>query len=360
VGISAESYVEEAGPVGWGLAHPLLLAQLYQYYGDRRILEGHFDAACTWVDLLEQHSDGYIIDRCIGDHESLDPNPIELIATAHFFLAASLVAGFANTLERSQDEARYIQLAQNIKNAFVERFLESGTGRFGIATQAAQATALHLGLVPDGEVDLATQRMVDEVIVTHNGHIAAGIFGTKYLLAALSRAGHTDVAYRMVNEPSYPGWGHMLERGATTIWETWAESDNVYSQNHPMFGSVNEWSYKSLAGIRPEAGAVGFDRFRIEPNMPAGLEWVEASYESVRGIVSSSWRLENDLLHLDIEIPVNATAVVQIPTRDPASIREGGRSLSEISEHRELPAIIHDAARFELGSGRYSFTAVAP
>jgi alpha-L-rhamnosidase len=138
--------------------------------------------------------------------------------------------------------------------------------------------------------------MVEEVLDTHAGHVATGIFGTKYLLDALSAGGHTDVAYGMVDEPSYPGWGHMLERGATTIWETWTESDDVYSQNHPMFGSVNEWFYKWLAGIRPDEGAVGFDRFRIEPSMPAALEWVEASYESVRGTIRSGWRLEGGLI----------------------------------------------------------------
>jgi alpha-L-rhamnosidase len=360
VGIAAENYAEEAGPVGWGLAHPLLLAQLYQYYGDRKIVAEHFDAARTWVELLEEQSDGYIIDRCIGDHESLDPKPIELIATAHFFQAASLVAGFANTLGRSEEEARYRRLALEIRNAFVERFLEPGTGRFGIATQAAQATALHLGLAPEGEVERAVQRMVDEVLITHDGHIAAGIFGTKYLLDAISQTGHADVAYRMVDAPSYPGWGYMLEQGATTLWETWAESDNVYSQNHPMFGSVSEWFYKFLAGIRPEERAVGFDRFWIAPAIPESLEWVEASYESVRGTISSSWRLEGGLLHFDVEIPVNTTAVVQLPTRDPMSAREGGRLLAEVSSIRVLPMTSPNAVRCELGSGRYAFTAAAP
>jgi len=360
VGIAAGNYVEEAGPISWGLAHPLLIAQLYQYYGDRRIIEEHFEAAGTWVDLLDRYSEGHIIDRCIGDHESLDPNPVELIATAHFHQAASLVAGFANILGHSQEEARYRRLAMEIKNAFVERFLEPGTGQFGPATQAAQATALHMGLVPEGEVERAIQRMIYEVRVTHGGHIAAGIFGTKYLLNALSTTGHIDVAYGMVDEPSYPGWGYMLERGATTLWESWAESDDVYSQNHPMFGSVSEWFYKFLAGIRPEESAVGFDRFRIEPEMPEGLEWVKASYESVRGPIRSSWRLEDDTLHFDVEIPVNTTAAVQLPTGDPMSAREGGRLLSEDSSIRKLPPTSPRAVRFELGSGRYSFTAVAP
>jgi alpha-L-rhamnosidase len=282
------------------------------------------------------------------------------MATAHFFLAATLVADFANLLGRSQEETRYRTLAVEIRRAFFERFLEPGTGRFGPGTQASQATALHLGLVPDAEVEAATQVMVDEVIDRHGGHIAAGIFGTKYLLNALSAAGHTDIAYRMVDQPSFPGWGYMLEQGATTLWETWAESDDVYSQNHPMFGSVNEWFYKYLAGIKPEQSAVGFDRFRIEPAMPEGLEWVEASYESVRGTVRSSWRLEDGVLQLDVEIPANTTASVRIPSRDPTSVREGGRFLGELSSIREPSATPPRAVRLELGSGRYSFTAAAP
>jgi alpha-L-rhamnosidase len=202
--------------------------------------------------------------------------------------------------------------------------------------------------------------MLDEVLDTHGGHIATGIFGTKYLLNALSTTGHADVAYGMVNEPSYPGWGHMLEQGATTLWETWAESEDVYSQNHPMFGSVGEWFYKYLAGIRPEAEAVGFDRFLIQPSIPAGLEWVDGTYESVRGTVRSNWRSVGGQLQFAVEIPVNTLALVQIPTRDRSSVREGGRPLSEASAVRELPPTSPDAVRVELGSGRYSFTAVAP
>ena len=86
----------------------------------------------------------------------------------------------------------------------------------------------------------------------------------------------------------------MLERGATTLWETWAESDNVYSQNHPMFGSVSEWFYKGVGGIRPAQDAVGFNRFEIIPGIWGDLSSAEASYESVRGTISSGWRLVGD------------------------------------------------------------------
>jgi len=123
---------------------------------------------------------------------------------------------------------------------------------------------------------------------------------------------------------------------------------------------VYEWLYKFLAGIRPEASAVGFDRFSIAPTIPQGLEWVEADYESARGTISSCWRLAEGLLYFDVETPVNTTAVLQLPTRGPTSVREGGRLLAEVSSIRRLPTTSPDAVRVELGSGRYSFTALAP
>jgi alpha-L-rhamnosidase len=360
VGISAESFVEEAGPIGWGLAHPLLIAQLYQYYGDLRVVEEHFDAARTWVDLLENSSDGYVIDRCIGDHESLDPKPIELMATAQFFQAASLVAGFAALLGRSDEVDHYRQLARQIRSAFVRRFLEPDTGRFGIATQAAQATALYLGLSPTNEGRRAIERMVEAVVVDHGGHVATGMFATKYLLNALSTTGHSDVAHRMVDQATYPGWGYMLENGATTLWETWAASDDVYSRNHPMFSPVSEWFFQFLGGIKPEEQAVGFDRFRIEPSVTRDLEWVDASYTSVRGTISSRWRIVDDQLRMDIEVPVNTQAVVQIPTSAGPSVREGGRPVADVPTVRPTPPTTPDTVRFVLGSGRYAFTAAAP
>ncbi len=360
VGIAAANYVPEAGPIGWGLAHPLLIAQLYKYYGDRRLVEEHFEAAATWVDLLENSSDDYIIDRCIGDHESLDPKPIELIATAQFFQAASLVSGFAKLLGNSARADHYQLLADRIKFAFVERFLENGTGRFGIATQAAQSAALYLGLAPDREIEKAIERMVHAVEMDHDGHVATGIFGTKYLLNALSGTGNSDVAYRMVDQKSYPGWGHMLENGATTLWETWAASDNVYSQNHPMFGSVSEWFFSGLGGIRADENAGGFDRFRIEPFVTTNLEWVNVDYSSVRGTISCHWRIKDDQLQLNIEIPVNTQAIVQIPTSDRFSVREGGQLVNENPAFMTAPASKPDTVGLALGSGQYQFTAAAP
>jgi len=360
VGIAAAGYAEGAGPVGWGLAHPLLVAQLHQYYGNERLVEEQYDTARRWVELLADHADGDILDRCISDHESLDPKPVALTATAHFYQAARLVERLARVLGREQEAEQHAALAGRIREAFIDRFLEPGTGRFDLGTQACQATALSMGLVPDDERQAAIEAMVEQVLVEHDGHIAAGIFGTKYLLNSLTEADRADVAYTMVSQETFPGWGHMLAEGATTLWEHWEFSDNTFSHNHPMFGSVSEWFYKALAGIKPHPEAVGFDRILIEPRVVGDLTWARARYDSVRGPVVSAWRIDGDRVIFEVEIPVNATATVRVPTRDPSSVTESGRPASEAPGVTRLPDESPGAARFEVGSGRYVFTTAPP
>jgi alpha-L-rhamnosidase len=331
-----------------------------QYYGNERIVQQQYETARRWVELLRDNADGYIVDRCISDHESLDPKPVALTATAHFFQAAELIGRLARALGRTEEADRHAELAQRIREAFIDRFLEPGTGRFDIGTQACQATALYMGLVPAVERDAAVDVMVDQVLVEHDGHIATGIFGTKYLLDSLTEAGRADVAHTLVTQATFPGWGHMLAQGATTVWEHWEFSDNTYSHNHPMFGSVSEWFYKGLGGIKPHPEAVGFDRFRIEPNVVGDVTWVRARYQSVRGPIVSNWRLEGDRFHLEVEVPVNTTAVVRVPTRDPASVTESGLPVVEAPWVTVLPSAPTGAALLEVGSGRYTFAAAAP
>jgi alpha-L-rhamnosidase len=356
VGISAANYVDEAGPIGWGLAHPLLLAQLYRYYGDGRLVAEQYETARRWVDLYAGHANGHIIDRCISDHESLDPKPVALIATAHYLQAARLVAQLAGILGKTVDQARFEQLANDIAEAFVNRFLVPGTGVFDIGTQACQATALNMGLVPKREREAAVARMVEQVVDEHDGHVATGIFGTKYLLEQLTRTGHAEVAFEMVKKTGFPGWGHMLEHGATTLWEHWEYSDNTYSHNHPMFGSVSEWFFKGIGGIRPQDDAVGFDRFHVEPNPVGDMTWAQAQLRSARGRIGSNWYREAGELHMTVEVPVNTRAQIRVPTTDPAAVTEGGVPAGEAAGVRALAAQ-PGYARFTVGSGLYRFVA---
>ena len=160
-----------------------------------------------------------------------------------------------------------------------------------------------------------------------------------------------DIAYTIANQRDFPGWGYMLAKGATTLWESWAYSDNVYSQNHPMFGSVDEWFYKSLLGIN--AAALGFSKIIIKPQ-PAELTWAKGSYESVYGTIVSDWKKEADNFILKVAIPINTTAEIWIPVKENSVVTEGARKIQDVKDIQFLRSE-KGYVVVAVGSGEYNF-----
>ena len=161
----------------------------------------------------------------------------------------------------------------------------------------------------------------------------------------------------MVRRRTLPGWGYMLASGATTLWEHWAGSDNTYSHNHPMFGSVSQWLVNWLGGIQPDPDAVGFDRIVLRPQPVDGLEWVRSSYRSVRGPVVSNWSQAAGVFSWDVTIPTNTTATAFIPARGLDEVEEGRATRVPAAEATGVKAARFEgaAAVLQLGSGSYHF-----
>ncbi len=345
----------QSGPVDYGLGHPLLSWQVHQYYGDRRLVEEQYAAAKRWVDLLRSKSKDHLFDNGISDHEGLTPKPRALTGTAAYYQNVKLLAQLARILGKTEDAREAEELADKIRTAFNAKFLKPGTGRYDSGTQVCQAFALYFDLVPENEKQNALDVLVKDVLETNKGHLSTGIYGTKYMLNALTRCQRSDVAYTIANQKTFPGWGHMLEGGATTLWEHWEFSDNTYSHNHPMFGTVSEWFFKALGGIEPGSDAVGFNRIIIAPNTPANLEWVRASYDSVRGRIESAWRRNGSRFELDVRIPVGATARVTLPSiTENSTITESGKSVAEAQGVTRL-GTENGRVTFEVASGEYHF-----
>ena len=237
VGIAVKGEGGRSGPVSWALAVPELIDGLLRHYNETKALD--FYPVCTRYirQLAAKHPDG-LIPQCIGDHEALQRAPDGVTATAHWYRFVSLTAGFAKRLGRLDDATEFAALAAKIKSAFAAKYVKDGVVANG--TQSAQAIGLYLGLVPQGQVAAAERQLVKAIEEKGYGP-TTGIFSTRYMLMYLSEHGRVDIARKIVLHKGFPGWLHMLERGATTLWETWKESDNVYSNCHPMFGSVDEW-----------------------------------------------------------------------------------------------------------------------
>ena len=182
-----------------------------------------------------------------------------------------------------------------------------------INKQTLFATLLYHGIVPANELDNARDSLLTAVQNGPSGHFITGIFGTKYVLEALSAFASPQEVFDIVDSKAYPGWGHMIDQGATTVWETWKESDNTYSNCHPMFGTVTEWYYRWLGGIRPDPENPGFKTFYLAPSMPAGLDSVNCTYHSPQGKIVSDWKKREGGYQYEVHVPPSSLAKIELP-----------------------------------------------
>jgi alpha-L-rhamnosidase len=259
----------------------------------------------------------------------------------------------ATVLGHDQEAKNYGALSEKIMTAYNSQFVDADSGQCSPGTQASQSFALFSEILPDAQRPAAVERLLDD-IKAHDGHLTTGIFGTRYMLELLSQEGHTQTAYEVVNQTTFPGWGHMLENGATTLWEHWAYSDNTFSHNHPMFGSVSQWFYNWLGGIQADPEAVGFDRIIIRPQIPEDLQWVDCSYDSMRGKIASRWGKTDKTLILDMAIPANTTATVYLPCMTPEAIKEGNLPVDQ-APGVEFVRREKNASIYRIQSGQYHF-----
>jgi len=208
------------------------------------------------------------------------------------------------------NQEKFGKLAEHIRTVIIDNFWKqpAKTNR-----QAHFATLLFYDILPPQEKKTAVDSLLRAVKEGINGHITAGIFGTKYILESLSQNGYADKVYEIVDSRVFPGWGFMIDKGATTVWETWKESDNVYSNCHPMFGTVTEWFYRWLGGIRINKDFPGFTKFTVGPNFPNGLNSVNCSYNTPNGRIVSQWQRNGGKVNLNIEIPRNCEADLVLP-----------------------------------------------
>jgi len=337
----------------WAMAHPLLVDQLHRYYGDARIGKEEYAAARRWLKLVEQrYPDGIVTDG-LSDHEGLAPAPSDAMVTPMYFQSARLIADIAERQGLREDATELRTLAEKIRAAYLAKFHDPVTGKVGPGTQTSQSMALHTGILPESARERAFAFLVRDIEGRGN-RLTTGILGTKFMLEVLSREGRADLAYAIATQSEFPSWGWMLRNGATTLWEHWAFSDNTFSHNHPMFGSVSQWMMNWLGGIQPDAAATGYDRIVIRPNLPSGLNWVESSLRTVRGRVVSNWKREGNAVRFEIEVPVTAQAQAYLPAASVDSVSESGKPLARVSGISEVSHRGGSVA-MTLGSGRYSF-----
>ncbi len=351
------------GAPGWGDGGVIVPWTVFRRYGDTRILSRHFDAMKSWIEFVHQANPDLVWrerrGHDFGDWLNVESDtPRDLIATAYFAYSTRLVSRAASAIGRAADARRYSSLADAIADAFVREFV-SPDGRIPADTQTAYSLALRFELLPKHLREAAASQLADDVEA--RGHLTTGFLGVGQLLPALTDAGYLDLAYRLIRSESYPSWGYQIRHGATTIWERWDgwtedmgfQDSAMNSFNHYSLGSVGEWLYEVVGGIRLHPDIPGFKKVVIAPRPGGGVDWSQARYRSPYGLVRCEWRRTNQL-EVDVEIPSNSSASVLLPSKAQDHVTEGGCAVAESEGVRSVTSE-GDSLSIEIGSGSYHF-----
>lgn len=352
------------GNLDWGVACVLLPWYQYLYYGDARLLREHYPAMRKFLRHASALGKDGIFSKGYGDWcppGSVQPveTPVALTTTAYLYRAAQIVASTAHILGDEAEAKEFEQLQETIGHAFNQHFLQRPTHTYG--SQTANSLALAFGLAPTGEESPVAASLARDVVKTHHGHLATGIFGSRYLYGALSDSGYGAVARGILHQTTYPSLGDLFARGATTFWECWGEPEldqkwGARSQNHAMQGAFDAWFYQGVAGINPVAEAPGFKHILLRPTYTGQLQWARASYGCPYGLIQSAWRHDGNTFYWQITVPVNTTASIYIPAHNPQTITESGKPANGVAGVR-YGGKTAGALRYELGSGSYQFVA---
>jgi alpha-L-rhamnosidase len=177
--------------------------------------------------------------------------------------------------------------------------------------------------------------------------------GTYFVLKYLLDNNHNELVYQMVTKKDHPGWGYMLEQGATTGWESW---EGGGSRIHDTLISVGSWFVQGVGGIRADEKSPGFRHFYVQPAPVGDLTFARSSYRSPYGLITSNWRIEGETFYLDVAVPPGSTATVLLPTRVMSSVTEGGQ-LAATSEDVKFLGMQGSKAAFQVPSGSFAFSA---
>jgi alpha-L-rhamnosidase len=367
------------GAGGGGPGWPGLLAATtwrhYLYYGDRRVLEENFDAIRRYVDHLEARCKDNILRKYggqwdfIGDwvppNRGMDtdnwpgPQAAELFNNCYRIYQMDLLMRMAEALGKKDEVERCQSRLAVIRPAVHAAFYDKAAGHYVIDEQAYYVMPLMTGVVPEPERAAMLKKLEQNILVKNQGHLDTGMLGTYFMMEYLRETGRNDLVFTMFNQTAHPGWGYMLEQGATTLWEQW---NGHWSHIHSCFTSPDNWFYQGLGGIMPDPAVPGFKQIIIKPNMVGDLTWVKAHHDSPYGRIVSNWKLEAGKLTMEVTVPPNTTATIFVPAKDAAGVTESGGKIGEARapalsnvEGVKFLRMENSVAVYAVGSGTYQF-----
>ncbi len=378
---------------GWMEAGIICPYEMYQAYGDVRVLEKYWSNMEKFMDFCQLRAgDNFVFEEAsfediipkggFGDWLSIGKKtPPDLMASFYYSYCAQLMSEMAEAIGDSNKAAYYDKLFGKIREGILQHYgtpdlrfqcnekaygdgegYVDGNLGFEGHTQTVFANGLYMNFFTPEEDKRAGEHLV-ELIKEADGKITAGFLGTKPMLPALSKMGYTELAYDLFLRTEYPSWGFEIVNGATTIWERWnsytheegfggERNAGMNSFNHYAFGAVCEWMFENAAGIKSVSPA--YRTITIKPEVDKRLGFLKAEYKSISGPIRSDWEFEAEGLAMEVSVPVNVKAQIYVPASSLDAITEGNLPTDQV-EGLTFVSMEGKYAIFEAGSGDYSF-----
>ena len=370
----APSYWDRyADNVTYPSAFILIPEMLRKQFGDQESIPKQYPAMKKWIMYMwDTYRDNDLVlkdnygDWCVPPESldmiwSNDPNRITeggLLASAYYYYCLNLMKQYAEMLGNPADAQQFAAIAEKVNTAFNKKYYHADKKSYANNTVTANLLPLSFGMAPIADRP-AIFANIRSRLKEFDDHVNSGIICGMWLMRGLTDNGAGDLAYRLATNKTYPSWGYMIEKGATTIWELWngdAANPMMNSGNHQMLlGDLLIWYYEYLAGIKSDSKDVAFKKVIMNPYFPDGLDFVDASLETKYGLVKSNWKKTTEGLEWNITIPANASADVYFPATDAANISEGGKAISkQLAPGKAVDGT--DKLVLRIGSGSYKFT----
>ena len=328
------------GAAAWSDAAVIVPWVLYQRYSDPAILATQFESMRTWVDRIANLAgERRLWDQGFQFGDWLDPaappdQPGEartdryLVATAYFTRSAELVGQAAGVLGLVEEEAHYLSLASEIRQAFAREYV-TFNGRLLSDTETAYALAIEFGLLPNPEQRQHAAERLRSLVHANGYHIGTGFVGTPLICDALCNTGNYADAYSLLLQHECPSWLYPVTMGATTIWERWdsllpdgsVNPGEMTSFNHYAFGAVADWLHRTVGGLTP--AEPGYRCIAIRPRPGGGLRHASARHLTPYGAAECAWTIQDGSIEVKVVVPPNAKASVSLPGKEVEPVEVG-------------------------------------
>jgi alpha-L-rhamnosidase len=376
------------GGILWGSAGLTVAWEAYQQFGDTKLLADHYDAMADYMTFLDTKVDpktGLINEGPLDDWLSPERGKTGNVNlwTAYHAYDLWIMSQIADVLGKSDDAQYYLEKSQERKAFFNERFVDSDTKKTIKAdgstadTQASYAVPLALNVFSKENIPYAAKHLAeavkrkntdDEGVTRPEYSLMTGFIGTASISEALSENGFNDIAYRLLQQTSYPSWLYSVENGATTIWERlnsytvedgFGGNNSMNSFNHYSFGAVGAWMMSHSLGIERDQDNPGFKHFILQPSPdPDGvMKNAKGHYDSMYGKIESAWEVKNSTLTYKVTVPANTTATLYLPTNNVNTVKEGNQPIKK-TKGIKLVEFKNGKAVYELESGSYKFRSI--